>query len=190
MRHVGQELGLVARGQRQLRRLLLERLAGELDLGVLALDLDVLVGEQARLGGELLVGLLQLALLRLQLASELLRLLQQLLGAHRRLDGVEHDADAVGELLEEGELRGGEIVERGELDDRLHLALVQHRQHDDAARSRGRPARRAPRSSAVEIGDQQAPAVGGRLADEPLADSEEPRIAASRARRRRSSPAP
>ena len=42
---------------------------------------------------ELLVGLLQLALLGLQLAGELLRLLQQALGLHRRFDRVQHDAD-------------------------------------------------------------------------------------------------
>ena len=46
VRHVGQELGLVLRGERQLGGLLLERVAGLLDLGVLALDLGVLLGEQ------------------------------------------------------------------------------------------------------------------------------------------------
>ena len=74
--------------------LLLQRAAGLLDFLVLALDLDVLLGELLRLLLELLVGLLQLLLLRLQLAGELLRLLQQPLGPHRRLDRVEHDADA------------------------------------------------------------------------------------------------
>ena len=73
--HVGQELRLVARGQRQLRRLLFDRAAGLLDLLVLALDLEVALGELGRLLLELLVGLLQLALLGLQLAGELLRLL-------------------------------------------------------------------------------------------------------------------
>ena len=105
VRHVGEELGLVLRGQRQLGRLLLERAARLLDLLVLALDLDVLLGELLRLLLELLVGLLQLALLGLQLGGELLRLLQQALGLHRRLDAVEHDADAGGELLEERDLQ-------------------------------------------------------------------------------------
>ena len=86
VRHVGQELGLVLRGQRQLGRLLLQRAARLLDLLVLALHLDVALGELLRLLLELLVGLLQLALLRLQLAGELLRLLQQALGLHRRFD--------------------------------------------------------------------------------------------------------
>ena len=46
VRHVRQELGLVFRGERQLGGLFLERVAGLLDLGVLALDLGVLLGEQ------------------------------------------------------------------------------------------------------------------------------------------------
>jgi hypothetical protein len=44
---------------------------------------------------------LQLALLGLQLARKLLRLLQQALGLHRGLDAIQHDADAACELLEE-----------------------------------------------------------------------------------------
>ena len=130
VRHVGQELGLVLRGERQLGGLFLERAAGLLDLRVLALDLGVLLGEQLRLGAQLLVGLLELALARLQLDRQLLRLLEQALGAHRRLDGVEHDADALRELLEEGERAGGEGLQRGQLDDRLGLALEEHRQDD------------------------------------------------------------
>ena len=87
--HVGQELGLVFRGERQLGGLFLERAAGLLDFGVLALDLGVLLGEQPGLGAQLLVGLLELALARLQLDGQLLRLRQQAFGAHRRLDGIE-----------------------------------------------------------------------------------------------------
>ena len=108
VRHVGQELGLVLRGERELGGLLLDRAARLLDFLVLRLHLDVAVGELLRLLLELLVGLLQLALLRLQLGGELLRLLEQTLGLHRRLDGVEHDADGGRELLEEGELQVGE----------------------------------------------------------------------------------
>ena len=136
VRHVGQELGLVLRGQRELGRLFLQRAAGLLDFLVLALDLDVALGELLRLLLELLVGLLQFALLGLQLAGELLRLLEQAFGLHRGLDRVEHDADAGGELLEEGHLQVGEGAERGQLDHRLHLALEQHRQHDGVARRR------------------------------------------------------
>ena len=61
VRHVGEEFGLVLRGERELGRLLLERAARLLDLLVLALDLDVALGELLRLLLELLVGLLQLA---------------------------------------------------------------------------------------------------------------------------------
>ena len=89
VRHVRQELGLVLRGERQLGGLFLQRAAGLLDLGVLALHLGVLLGEQPGLGAQLLVGLLEFALAGLQLDGELLRLREQALGAHRRLDGVE-----------------------------------------------------------------------------------------------------
>ena len=90
------------------RGLVLERTTRLLDLLVLALYLGVLLGELLRLLPELLVGLLQLLLLGLELAGELLRLLQQPFGLHRRLDAVEHDADAGGELLEERQVRVGE----------------------------------------------------------------------------------
>src|SRR4029077_12691672 len=60
VRHVRQELRLVARSERKLRRLLFERAPRELDFLVLALDFHVLLREQLRLGGQLLVGLLQL----------------------------------------------------------------------------------------------------------------------------------
>ena len=129
--HVGQELRLVARGERQLGRLLFHRAAGLLDLLVLALDLGVALGELLRLLLELLVGLLQFALLALQLAGELLALLQQVLGLHGGFDRVQHDADRGGQLLEEGDLQLGEVAERGELDHRLDLAFEQHRQDDD-----------------------------------------------------------
>ena len=79
-----------------------------LDFLVLALDLDVALGELLGLLLELLVGLLQFALLGLQFAGELLGLLEQAFGLHRRLDAVEHDADARGELLEERHLQLGE----------------------------------------------------------------------------------
>ena len=81
--------------------LLLERAAGLLDLLVLAFDLGVLLGEQLRLLRQLLVGLLQLVLLRLQFGGELLRLLEQAFGRIVASMRVEHDADAAGQLLEE-----------------------------------------------------------------------------------------
>ena len=93
MRHVGQEFRFVLRGQRQLGRLFLERTAGLLDFLVLALDFDVTFGELLRLLLKLLVGLLAVLLLRLQFACQLLRLLEQAFGLHRRFDRIEHDAD-------------------------------------------------------------------------------------------------
>jgi hypothetical protein len=55
-------------------------------------------------------------------------LLEQTLGAHRRLDRVQHDADARGELIEEDQVRGGERLERGQLDDGLHVPFKKQRQ--------------------------------------------------------------
>jgi hypothetical protein len=98
VRHVGEELGLVLRRERELLGLFLERLARLLDLLVLALDLLVLVREQPRLLLQLLVGLLQLLLAALQLLGERLRLRQQVLGARVRLDRVDDDADRLGQL--------------------------------------------------------------------------------------------
>ena len=100
------------------------------------------LGEQPGLLLQLLVGLLQLLLLALQLLGQRLGLLQQLLGAHVGLDGVEHDADGLGELVQEGQVGVAEAVEGGQLDDRLHLALEDDRQHDDVAAAAPRPGRR------------------------------------------------
>jgi hypothetical protein len=143
--HVRQELALVLRGERELVGLLLERLARELDLAVLQLDVAVLLAEQRRLLLQLLVGLAQLLLLGLQqlldalsdcaccsssaferrssscwevqllgallqLAGELLGLLEQLLGALVGDDRVEHDAERLGELLEERRVDVGELA--------------------------------------------------------------------------------
>ncbi len=169
VRHVREELGLVLRGERELLRLLLQRAAGLLDLGVLDLDPGVLLLELLRALLELLVRLLQLLLLRLQqlfggaerrslrlelcvrppqlvllrlqllrLALEILRqrlrLEEQLLGAHVRVDRVQHDADRLGEHLEEGLLDLGERRERRELDHRHHRLLEEDGEDDDARR--------------------------------------------------------
>ena len=122
-----------------------------LDLAVLDLDLGVLLVEQARLllqlerlllerrvgALELVLLLRQLLRLRLQLLGQRLRLLQQLLGAHVGADHVEHDADAT-PSADRGTAGGSALngVERRQLDDRLDLALEQHRQHDDVERRR------------------------------------------------------
>ena len=177
VRHVGEEFGLVLRGQRELGRLVFQRAAGLLDFLVLALDFDVAFGELLRLLLELLVGLLQLLLLRLQLAGELLRLLEEALGLHRRLDAVQHDADAVGQLFEERHLQGGERGHRGELDDGLDLALEQDRQHDDVLRH-DLEQRRADRHGVRRHrGDQHAALVDRALPDQAFADLNPRRMA-------------
>src|SRR6266545_4040494 len=140
VRHIGQEFGLVFRGQGELYGLLLQARARLLDLEVLGLDLRVLPGElfglllkllvgvakfftlhaqplfrfaqRERLLFESFVGLLQLVLLALQLGGELLRLDQEPLGPRVGLDGVDDDADALGQLVEEGDVSFAEAVER------------------------------------------------------------------------------
>ena len=134
VRHIGQEFRLVLGRERELGGLFFQRAAGLLDFLVLAFHLDVALGELLRLLFELLVGLLQLLLLRLQFAGELLRLLEQAFGLHRRFDRIEHDADRGGQLFEEHGLQRGEFLNRGQLDHRLDLVLEQHRQHDIVAR--------------------------------------------------------
>src|SRR6266404_6245903 len=68
-------------------------------------------------------------LLCLQLSGELLGLLQQTFGLHGGFDTVEHDADAVGELFEEGHLRRREGADGGQLDHGFDLVLEQDRKH-------------------------------------------------------------
>ena len=171
-----------------------------LDLAVLALHLLVLRLQEARFLLQLLVRLLQLFLLlleqlfrglqrlglllqalvrlgelfllRLQLLGERLRLRQQFLRAHVRLDGVEHDADRLGELFEECLLDGREALERGELDHRHHLVLENDGQHHHVD-GRGLPkARGDPDVVLRRLGDQDRFHLQRGLSDERLADLE------------------
>src|SRR6185312_4959436 len=169
VRHVREELGFVLRCQRELRRLLLDGAARLLDFLILALDLDIALGELLRVLLQLHVGLLQLALARLQLDGELLRLLQEAFGLHRRFDAVDNDANAGGELLEEGNLQISECLERGELDDGLDLSLEQHRQNDDVLRHHHGEARADHHNIVGNFGDEDAPGIRRALADETLA---------------------
>ena len=132
--HVGEELGLVLRRQRELLGLFLERAPRHFDFDILRFDLLLLVLEELRLLLKLLVGRVQLLLLagelglpRLKLLGQQLRLLEQALGAHGRGDRVEHDADRFHQLVEEVLVGLVELVERGELDHRLHFVLEQCR---------------------------------------------------------------
>jgi hypothetical protein len=83
---------------------------------------------------EVLVRRPQLLLLRAELLGEGLRLLQQVVGEHVGLDRVEDEADALGDLVEEREVRGAERGERCELDDGSHGTLEDHREDDDVHR--------------------------------------------------------
>ena len=96
VRHVGKEFRLVFRRERKFGRLFLERASRLFDLLVFAFDFDVPLGKLLGFLLELLVGLLQFLLLGLQFSGELLRLFEQAFSLHRRLNTVEHDANAVG----------------------------------------------------------------------------------------------
>ena len=127
----------------ELLRLLLELLVRLLKLLLLGLQ-ELLGGPQRRrLGLELGVRALQLLLLGLQLLGlalqvlrERLRLEEQLLGAHVRLDRVQDDADRLGELVEERLLGVAEPRERAQLDHRHDRVLEEDREDDDARRQR------------------------------------------------------
>src|SRR5947209_5195960 len=132
---------------------------------------DIALGELLRFLLELLVGLLQLSLLRLQVRAQLLRLLEQPFRLHRCLDAVDHDTDIGHELIEEHHLQCGEFRERGQLDHGLDLIFEHDRQHDDVARHRleqRRPDRHGLRG---QFADQDSPLVGGALADQPFANA-------------------
>ena len=195
-RHVGEELGLVLGGQRELLGLLLDRAARHFDFDILRFDLLLLVLEQLRLLLKLLVGGVQLLLLagelglpRLQLLGQQLRLLEQALGAHRRGDRVEHDADRFHQLVEEALVGFVELAERGELDHRLDFVLEQSRQDVDV----GRLGVAEARADADEVGrhvlQQDRPAVGRGLADQSFAQVELLLQLARASRRRSSRPA-
>ena len=99
-------------------------------------------------------------------------MLEQLLRPHAGGDGVEHDADALGELVEEREVNVGEAVERGQLDDGLDFALEDDRDDDDVPR----PAVAEPRADAHvvrrHVGDEDPRLLQGALAHQPFADLE------------------
>ena len=136
VRHVGQELRLVLRGERQLLGLLLEGAARFFDLARALLDFFVLLGKQAGFLFQLFVGAAQLFLLALQFGRQRLRLLEQFFRAHVRGDRVEHDTDRLGELVEEEQVVLAERFERRQLDDGFDVAFEEHRQHDDVQRAR------------------------------------------------------
>ena len=73
----------------------------------------------------------------LQLLRERLRLLEQILGARVCLDGIDDDADAFGQLIQERFVRRTEAFERRELEHTLDLTFEDDRQHQNALWWRG-----------------------------------------------------
>ena len=142
------------------------------DFAVLAFHFDVLMGEQAGFFLQLLVGLLQFFLAALQFLGQRLRLLEQIFRPHVGFDRVEHDADALGQLIEERLVGGIEPLERGQLQHRLHLAFEHHRQHDDVGR---RGVAQAGRDADVirrHVGQEDFFFLQGTLADQSFAQLE------------------
>ena len=140
VRHVREELRLVLRGEGELFGLLFEGSARFFELARPLSTSSFCSRKQARFLLQFLVGLLQLVLLVCSSLGERLRLLEQVFGPHVGGDRVEHDADRLGQLIEEDEVDVVEGFERAELDDGPHVALEQHRQDDDVRRL----ARRGP----------------------------------------------
>src|SRR5579885_2162124 len=169
--HIGEELALVLGSERQLFGLFFERRLRLLDFLVLGFDLVLLLGQQLRL-------LLQLLVRFLKLFSQRLALLQQLLGPHRRADGVQHDADALRQLIEEGQVDFSEVTERGKLQDGPRLAFEQDREDDDTDRRRLAQARADFDVVLWNIGHQDAPFLQAALSDQPLSHAELRRDAA------------
>ena len=141
VRHVGQKVGLVLRGERQFRRFFFKCKTGLFDFLVFAFDFGVLFRKLLRFLRQLFVGLLQLALPRLQLCRKLLRLREQTFSLHRGFDRVEHDPDRCGELLKKGDVRCGEVAKGGEFDNRFHFVFEEDGQHDHTARHRAKKPR-------------------------------------------------
>ena len=126
---------------------------------------------------ELLVGLLQFALLGLQFRGQLLRLLEQTFGLHGRLDRIQHDTDRCGQLFQERHLQIGECAQRCQLNNGLDLTFERHRQHDGIARRRPKQSRTDGDHAGRHLRDQHASSVARALADQPLAQLQMRRIA-------------
>ena len=90
---------------------------------------------------------------------------------------VQHDADTARELLEESDLKVGEGAHRRKLDDRLHFALEQNRQHDHIARNDLEECRTDRNRVRGHLIDQQPPLVERALTNQALADPKPLRMA-------------
>ena len=142
VRHVGEEFRLVLGGERELLRLFLERLACLFHLLVLPFYLLLLESEKPGFFFQLLIGLLQFLLPALQFLRKRLRLFEQILGSGVRFDGVDDDADALRELIQERFVRSAEPRKRCQFQHALDTTFEDHRQDQDVLRRSGTEARR------------------------------------------------
>ena len=172
VRHVRDELRLVPGRGGELLRLLLDEPLRLLDLLVLRLDLAVLLGQERGLLGEILVGLRQLLLARLELLGLRLRLLEEPLRHRRGVDRVQHEADALRQLVQECLVGRAEGRERRQLDHGQHRSLERNREHDDVQRRRLAEARVDLDVVGRNVGQQDPLLLQGALADQSLADTE------------------
>src|SRR6185295_17977761 len=85
---------------------------------------------------------------------------------------VEHDADRLGELVEEGLVGRAEPLERGELDDGLDLPLEEDGHDDDVERGRLPEAARDRDVIPGRVEEEDLLLLERALADEPLAQLE------------------
>ncbi len=108
----------------------------------------------------------------MQLAGQRLRLLEQVFGSHVRFDGVEHDADRFGELIEERFVGRAEPVETGQFHDGFHVAFEDDRKHDDVQRLGFAQAGGDLHVIARDVGEQNLFLFQGALADEAFAELE------------------
>ncbi len=101
-----------------------------------------------------------------------LRLLEQVFRAHVGFDGVEHDADRLGQLIEEGLVGRVEALERGQFHDPLTCAFEDDRQHDDVQRRGFAQAGGDADVVGRHVGEQDLLLLQGALADQPFAQLE------------------
>ena len=118
--------------------------------------------------------------MRLQFRRQLLGLLEQAFGLHRGLDAVQHDADASGELFQEGQLRSRERAQRSQFNHRLHPILEEYGQHNYVSRDRSEQSGTDRHRLVRQVCNQHAPLFCGHLPDEALAQTDSPQVAGFR----------
>ncbi len=113
---------------------------------------------------------LQFLLLQLELARQRLRLLQQVFRARVGLDRMEHDADALGELIEKRVVHRVEALEGGELEDALDLAFKKDGQDHEMERRGLAQTRRDLEVVGRHASQLDLAPIDGALTDQPVAE--------------------